>query len=448
MMRAALIALVLAGCASTSPKDALKDVNTHVAAQTGHDLRWDRNTKEDDDARKAIDRLLAADLTVDSAVQVALLASPKIRAKLEELAIGQADLVQAGLLSNPVFMIGTTAWEKEHIDPNLFVGVEQSFLDIITLPMKKRVASAELEGTKLDVAYEITELAADVREAFYRAQAAEQATALRSLVNEAAQTSAELARHQAAAGNMNDLTLNGHLALAAQTALDLRKAQTEAAVARTELDKYMGVWGPRTNWHLARRLPEPPANEPPLEHLESRAIAERLDIAAARRSVQAMESTLTLAKTTRWVGKVDVSVEAGRLRNTHHFAFGPSVALEIPLFDQRQGQIAKLEAIARRTDDELQALSIDVRADVRANRAKLVAARANVDDYTKTMIPLRENIVRFSQQQYDAMLLGVYQLLQAKQAEFEAYADSIMALRDYWIARSELERVIGFRLAR
>ena len=44
------------------------------------------------------------------------------------------------------------------------------------------------------------------------------------------------------------------------------------------------------------------------------------------------------------------------------------------------------------------------------------------------------------------MLLGVYQLLQARQAEFTAYADSITALRDYWIARSELERTIGSRL--
>ena len=44
------------------------------------------------------------------------------------------------------------------------------------------------------------------------------------------------------------------------------------------------------------------------------------------------------------------------------------------------------------------------------------------------------------------MLLGVYQLIQAKQAEFEAYRDSIEALRDYWIARSDLERAIGGRI--
>lgn len=449
MMRALLVTLIVAlvGCASTSPSDAVKDVNTHVRARTAHDLRWDRNTKEDDEARKAIDRVLASELTVDGAVQVALLASPHVRSKLEELAIGQADLVQAGLLSNPSFGIGITAWEQEHINPNLFASVEQSFLDIITLPMKKRVAATELEARKLEVAFEVIDLAAEVRSAYYRAQAAEQTAAMRTLLNEAAQTSAEVAKRQAEAGNMNDLALTSELALAAEQSLELRRAMTEAATARVELDKHMGVWGTRTSWKLPRRLPDPPAEEAPLDHLEQRAIEGRLDLAAARRSVQAMDSALSLAQTTRWFGRVDVSVEAGRLRNTHHYSFGPALSIEIPLFDQRQAAIAKLEAMTRKNENDLQALAIDIRADVRAHRAKLMAARATVTDYATTIIPLRENIVKYSQQQYDAMLLGVYQLLQARRAEFSAYADSIDALRDYWIARSELERTIGSRLS-
>ena len=65
------------------------------------------------------------------------------------------------------------------------------------------------------------------------------------------------------------------------------------------------------------------------------------------------------------------------------------------------------------------------------------------DPDAKSVVPLRENVVRFSQEQYDAMLLGVYQLLQAKQAEFDAYREYIEALRDYWIARSDLERAVG-----
>ncbi len=170
-LTAALVPLLASGCASTSPSDAFKDTAGVVKARSGHDLRWDRNTSEDDEARRAVDRLLQQELTVDAAVQVALLASPKLRAMLEELAIGQAELVQAGLLKNPVFGFGRTAWDAEHIDPNLFATVEQDFLDLLTLPMRKRLARTQLEATKLRVADHVLELASEVRTHFYRCDA-------------------------------------------------------------------------------------------------------------------------------------------------------------------------------------------------------------------------------------------------------------------------------------
>lgn len=442
---AAALAL-LAGCASTSPREPFKDVSSAVDTRSGHKIRWNQATDDDKEAEKAIDRLLGGELTVSSAVQVALLANPSLQAKFEELAISQADLVQAGLLKNPTFTLGRTAWEAEHISPNLFATVEQDFLDLVTMPMRKRVAAAELEATKLEVGDHVLELAAQVREAFYTAQAAEQVVAMRRLVDEASKTSAELARRQHEAGNMSDLALNTELALAAQTSLDRRRSEGEAAVAREKLNKLMGAWGARTAWKMAARLPELPKEEAPLEHLESVAIGQRLDIGAARRNVQAMEYALGLAKTTRWVGTVNIGVSAGRLRHNRKFSFGPSVTLEIPLFDQRQAQIARLEAFKRQGESELAALAIDVRADVRSSRARVLTARGVVEEFGKVIVPLRENVVRYSQEQYDAMLIGVYQLIQAKQSEFEAYREYIEALRDYWIAKSDLERAVGGRV--
>lgn len=424
----------------------MDEVAKTVSARSGHEVRWNGGMKADREAAKAIDGLLARPLTADAAVQIALLGNASLQATLEELAISQAELVQAGLLKNPSFTIGRTAWESEHISPNLFGSVEQDFLDVLTMPLRKRVAATELEATKLEVGDRVLELAAEVRDAFYTAQAAEQLVALRRLVDEASQTSAELARRQHEAGNRNDLNLETELGLAAQTAVDRKRSEGDAAVARERLNKLMGLWGPRTSWRMAQRLPELPPEEAPLERLETLAVTQRLDIGAARRSVQAMDYALGLAKTTRWVGTVNVAVLAGRLRDTRKIGFGPSVTLEIPLFDQRQAQIAKLAAHKRQAEQELRALAVDVRADVRAARSRVLTARAVVDDYVRTVVPSREKAVRFSQQQYDAMLLGVYQLIQAKQMEFDAYAELIEALRDYWIARSDLERAVGGRI--
>jgi outer membrane protein, heavy metal efflux system len=137
------------GCASTSAKPAFKDVAGNVEARSGHKVRWDQDSAEDKEAERTIDARLRREVDVDAAVAVALLSNPALQAKFEELAIAQADLVQAGLLKNPVFGFGRTAWESEHIDPNLFATVEQDFLDLLTLPLRKRLAATQLEAAKL-----------------------------------------------------------------------------------------------------------------------------------------------------------------------------------------------------------------------------------------------------------------------------------------------------------
>ena len=92
------------------------------------------------------------------------------------------------------------------------------------------------------------------------------------------------------------------------------------------------------------------------------------------------------------------------------------------------------------------AIAIDIRADVNAVRARLVASRRTVEFYRDTILPTRRNLSALAQVQYDAMLVGVYQLLQIRQQEVGAMAEYLAALRDYWTARSDLERVVGGRL--
>src|SRR5438093_992321 len=55
--------------------------------------------------------------------------------------------------------------------------------------------------------------------------------------------------------------------------------------------------------------------------------------------------------------------------------------------------------------------------------------------------------VSTSQLESRAIQLGPFQLLQAKQEEVKTGADSVEALRDYWVARAELEKAVGGSLS-
>ena len=86
---------------------------------------------------------------------------------------------------------------------------------------------------------------------------------------------------------------------------------------------------------------------------------------------------------------------------------------------------------------------MNIRAEVRTLRNRLVATRGVAEHYRTVLMPLRERIVNESQLRYNANLIGVFQLLLARREQIEAYRNYLEAVRDYWTARAELERAAG-----
>jgi cobalt-zinc-cadmium efflux system outer membrane protein len=444
---AALAAVVLVGCASTSPREPFQRVAQQVEQRSGQKLRWEQGTPADGQVDGALRALLDTPLRVDGAVEVALLRNRSLVATYEELSVGQADLVQAGLLRNPVLSVGVPPAEIEAIRPPIVVGVAEDFLDLLMIPAKKTVARARLDAIELRVTDEVLDLAARVRGAYFMTQAAEQTAAMRRVISEAADAAAALAQAQHDAGNLSDLDLEVQRGQAEQARVELERIDAKVLREREQLTRLMGLWGAdAARYTVAPKLPDLPATETPVEHLESLAVAHRSDLAAMRKETQEIGHVLSLARSTRWVGSLTVGLEAARLVDGN-YSFGPNASIELPLFDQRQALIARLEALLRQSEARLQARAVDARSEVRAARDAMVSARRVAERYRGVVVPLRERIVALAQQRYDAMLMGAYELLLAKQSEANAYGDTIDAVRDYWIARSDLERAVGGRLA-
>jgi outer membrane protein, heavy metal efflux system len=441
----ALSVAALAGCTSTNAEPGFRDVAGMVHQRTGDSLRWNQATPDDHKVAEAVRNLLVRPLTVDGALQIALLRNPRLQVLYEDLSIAQADVVQAGLLSNPVFSATITTAEREALDPNLILGVTESFLDLLLIPAKKKMAESSFDEAKYRVGSEVIELATLVKRTCLTVVAAEQALAMRRTIAEAEQASFEIASRQREAGNVNDLVFASQRALAEQSRLDLARAEADLAAVHEQLTRLMGLWGPEVAWHSVDRLPDLPAAEPSLDHLEARAVADRLDLAALRQQVQTLTYALHVARTSRWTGVLDIGVDVARLKDGR-VVVGPHASIELPIFDHRQATIGRLEAQWRAAEQLLEARAIEVRSEVREARTRMLYARDAAERYRREIIPTREQLVRLSQQQYDAMLLGVYQLLSAKQGEVNAYREYIDAVRDYWIARGELERAIGGRL--
>jgi cobalt-zinc-cadmium efflux system outer membrane protein len=433
---------LLAGCASVDPAAGFPDVQSTVQERLGKRIRWFLGKPEDAEVEQAIRNLLKEPLTVDAAVEIALLSNRSLQATYEELGVAQADLVQAGLLRNPVLFASARFPTTAPKGTNIEVDVSQSFLELLFLPARKDIAALEFEQAKLRVAHAVLDLAAETRSAYYGAVGARQIADMRKVIAQATEASALFAQRLYEAGNTTELAMTLERASHEQSRQELAKAESDVVSSRERLTKLLGLWGGEAQWKAPPKLPDVPNQEMPLDQLESLAVSRRLDLALLREEVRSLSAGLALAGRVRWFGELTLGVD-GERESDHHTVIGPNLSVQLPIFDQGQATLARLEAFVRQREDRLAALAVNIRAEVRSLRDRLMLSRYRIEHLLKVVIPLRERAVALTQEQWNFMLVGAFELIESKRREFEAYHDYIDAVRDYWITKSDLVRALG-----
>ena len=435
--------MLLSGCATFDHRAGFDEVSGTVEARSGKRVVWNLGTELDAQAAQDVHALLQDPLTADKAVQVALLNNRELQATYAELGVAQAELVQAGLLTNPVFD-GAAFFPLAGGPVGLDLSVAMNFLDIFYLPLRKRVAKAQFEAAKLQVTGAVLDFAAMVQSAFYRHQADEQMLELLQTITHALATALEAAQRLHAAGNITDLDLARERAVTEEAKLQLRAAETTARESREQLNTLMGLWGQETTWHIEKRLPDLPEEPLPLDGLEARALRASLDLAGARQRLIVAGEALGVNRATALLS--EAAVGGGAERDDGEWKAGPLLELPIPLFDQGQGRTGRAAAELRRAQQDYYALGVRIRATVRTVSEQVQGAEDRARYARDILLPLLEHIVGETQLQYNAMQLGIFELLRVREQQIRAAMTYIETLRDYWLARTDLAQLLSGRL--
>jgi outer membrane protein TolC len=435
------LCLALGGCASLSPRVGGEDVNALLVARQDTGVAWAALASEE---RESVATWLDP-LTAEGAVRVAMLRSPRLQQEYAALGLARADVLDALQVRNPGLSLS-----RQSITPGAggsrTLGISLPLADLLLRPARGRLAEAGFERAKFRIAGAIMAVARDVEAAWYQHVGARQIADMRAAVAEGAEASADLAQRFYDAGNISELQLMQERAAASEARIAALRARAEAARTRLALNAVMGLDGEEAaRWRGSERLPLPVASEDDPELLLRLARENSLELLAARRGVELQADALGLARRLRWLGDVDIGYEreredgGGRLR-------GPSLDLQLPIFHQGQAGIARAEAHQAEARAGLSAAGIGVEGAIRQLAQEVRELAAIVALHRQALVPQREKVVERSQQEQNFMLIGVFELIQAKVKEYDAYQGYLEALRDYWLARVELRRVVGQRL--
>ena len=395
----------------------------------------EKNADKNQAAQDTIASLLAKPLTVDAAVQIALLNNPGLQATLEELGIAQADLVQAGLLSNPKLKALVLSG-GENVKTEL--GVEQDFLGLFLRPIQIKLGEAHYQVVKHHVGYEVFSLISEVRSAYFTLQGDKQLLALHRAVLEATEAATELASRQYNAGNINMLDLSRHQAISNQANLTLMQNEIKVKIEQDALKWKLGLISDK-ELKINGVLPQFSKNDPPLTKLHSNASENRMDLLALKAEIRGLEEALPWARYSQ-IAEGEIGVEQEREQKQ---LTGPGLKVAVPIFDQGQAAMVRKSTELRQKQKQLEALIQEIHTEVGILYKEMVVNRKTVEYFQKTIIPAHQQIVQSAQKHYNFMLQGVYSLLESKEDEINAHRNHIEALKNYWIKRSELDFAIG-----
>jgi cobalt-zinc-cadmium efflux system outer membrane protein len=436
--------LFFSGCASMTLDAGFDDIKAIVEQRSASQISWNNDTELDKEASEKLNSLLKRKLTADDAVQIALLNNRDLQAIYSDLGVAQADLVQAGLLGNPIFDAAVMFPVSGRGQPDLELGAAINFLNIFYIPLRKRVAAARFEEVKSRLAGSVLDFAGRVRTAFYTYQSDQQMLELRQTIVQALGASLEIARRLSDAGNITDLDFARERAQLETAKLALRSAEVARRQSREELNMVMGLWGEQIQWQSDGRLPDIPEQPVPMKDVERLALEQSLDLANVRQRIAATGEQLGL---TRWTALLpELSAGPQAERNDGEWEIGPRLDFVIPLFDQGQARVGRGVAELRRARQEYYGAAIRIRATARALRDRVDGARDRALYYRDILLPLRERIVNEAQLQYNAMQLGPFQLLRAREQQIQTAVAYIESLRDYWLARADVEQILNGRL--
>lgn len=463
------------GCATVDPRPDYNKVGQEVFRATGHASIADPGDTATAEAATA--DLLAGGLTADEAVKLALLSNPRARSVLLRVGLARADVVQAGLWTNPT--IGFSFNLPTGGGSNQFgMNLAQNIADAWMIPSRQRAATRDLQSQMLIAANELVGLAVDTKVAYFNAVAADRTL---EIAQDNAALSNELLRITNArleAGTVGSLDVNLAKGEALRAAVEARKARLESASSRRMLATHLGLTTSAQSIVLTEPLPKPAERELPVDRFVEAALEARLDARAARDIVEANAARVEfeLAKVFPNVAfgfefehqahrspggrkiladTARASIANGRLsapgiesRGQRSLEksqridaiLGPSLSLTLPIFDQNQAQIAKARMNYLESKAMLDGLKRSIVQNTREATDRLVTSWDVATSYQDEVLPQARETLEISQGTYQAGQTTILNLIDAQRSLLETRRANIAALQNAAAAIAELER--------
>jgi outer membrane protein TolC len=347
----------------------------------------------------------------DEAATIALYSNPAVRAIRDRRRLAVAQVIQAGILPNPVVSYErdpVTGGNTRDTTTGYNLTAAWEFSALVPFLPKQTAARKNVRAVDLDVAWQEWQIAMNARMAVYRVLGLDAQVAQAREATAGLQQSTDAMRKAVEAHEKTVLDLAAAESASQDSRATMLALQQEFEKQRLGLNRILGV-EPETNipfregLSLPTRLVTPNADV--LSHgLESR----RLDLLGLHQGLESQDATVRAAILAQFPKMSAAFVKASDTTNVHTTGF--NVSIDVPIFDRNQGVIATERATRQRLLDEYHQRVFEARSDVATAIADIRSLDRQIAA-AEEAVPLLEKLVSSAQtavEQRNADVLSYY----------------------------------------
>ncbi len=376
-------ALLLAGCSTVNLERDIHRVSSLVESRSGIQNAW-----SDDNLPSLWDGI--SPLSSTQAEIIALRNNRELRVELELISVTRADLIQAGLLPNPVVNLafrlplsgGTSTFD---------VGVIQQFTDLWLRPYRMGAAQAELDRTVLSASDRSLQLVTRVRQAHGHVVYGQKGIELTQQDIALLERSILTTESRVRAGEATVLDVNRVRQQLLGLQAELQHEQAALVKRKLELMLEMGLVDGDTEWvaDMDTASSSDESSHWTEKELGARVRAQRLDVLAAQFEVETRRQEL---KASQWrQGKADVDAGVSYESADGISEIGPAVDLTIPFFDLGTVRVEKAKSLIRIAEARAEQVEQNAVIEARAALVELRRASQLTEFYRNQVLKLAQD---------------------------------------------------------
>ncbi|HGY92448.1 MAG TPA: TolC family protein [Planctomycetes bacterium] len=331
--------LALSACTAVDPEPSWQNVRDLSASRSEGQPVWVRTPEDQKLVESTVTSLLEGGLDRDEALRIAILNDPALQARFADIGVSAAFVVEASLPTNPT-LDGWLGLPGRSGASSL--GLIAWLSDLWIIPQQTAVAELEAKRTEFSVAADIMMTGLMGAAAWDRLVAARREAALARELLRSRMAAAKRMNIRYSHGLEDEGTVQEAVGMVAEQEVTVQSAEQGLTEARTALAQRLAV--PEAWTHVPQESTLTPLQSTDLtvqEALES-GMQGRLDIQIAHVDVERTTSVVGLEDALIWRSVGIGATKEGQFARVHDSnvaadeVFGPTISIEIPIFNQNQ----------------------------------------------------------------------------------------------------------------